>query len=140
MNPYQVVRIVCLLAVIFVAGLITGRLTAPAPRVIAMNAAGRPLSAELMLASFKAEIPMNAEEELKLRRYLETIEGEMASYPVLSQPRLEIFRRTVVKMKEILSADKHAAVDRLAADMERKFETHRRRRGLPATPQPQKNP
>jgi len=135
MNPYQVVRIVCLLAVIFVAGLVTGRLTAPAPRVVPVNAAGRPLTAEVILSNFKAQIPMTAEEEMKMRRFLETIETEITAHPILSQERLEIFRRTAAKMKETLSADKHAAIDRFVADWERRFEMQRRRRGMaPPTP------
>ena len=135
MNPYQVIRIVCLLAVIFVCGLITGRLTAPSPRIIGVNAAGRPLNADAILAAFKVEIPMSAEEELKMRRYLEEIESDIATHPPLSQERLELFRKTAAKMKETLSADKHAAIDRFAADMERRFEVNRRRRGMtPPTP------
>ena len=92
MNPYQVIRIVCLLAVIFVAGLITGRLTAPPPPQIGVNLSGRPLNADTIIASFKTRIPMSAEEELKLRRFLEDLEPEIAAHPPLSQQRLEIFR------------------------------------------------
>jgi hypothetical protein len=131
MNPYQIVRIVALLAVIFVCGLITGRVTAPRPQPVAVSAGGRPLSAEAILTSFKTYIPMTAEEESKMLRYLEGIEAEIASHPVLSQERLELFRRTATDMKGILSADKHAAIDRYAKDMERQFEINRRRRGLP---------
>ena len=119
-----------MLALIFAAGVVTGRFTAPKETRVVTAPPVRGPTAKMILDNFKAQISMTAEEELKMSRFLEQVQIDLAPYEPLSNERLEIFRRSVPKMKEILSADKHAAVDRYAADMERRFEIYRKRRGL----------
>ena len=119
-----------MLALIFAAGVVTGRYTAPQQTRVVQVPAGRTPTAKMILENFKAQVSMTPEEELKMMRFLEQVQIDIAPHEPLSKERLEIFRRSIPKMKEILSSDKHAAVDRYAAEMERRIETVRKRRGL----------
>jgi hypothetical protein len=131
MNSHiQVIRIVCMLAVIFAAGVVTGRFTAPQKTRVIVGPEGRGPTAKMILDHFKMQVPLTVEEEIKMRRLIEQIETDISRFEPGSKERLEIFHRAVPKMKEILSAEKHAAVDRYAKDLERKVENSRRRRGL----------
>jgi hypothetical protein len=130
MNHFQVIRIVFLLLLIFSAGVLTGRFTAPKPHFVTVAPGGRVQTAEAVLTMFKRQIPLTAQQEEKFRKLFQELEGEISLYPPLSDERLEIFRRTLPRMKELLSPEQRPALDRYARDIERRFEINRRRRGL----------
>ena len=131
MNTFQVVRIVFLLVLIFVAGVWTGRFTAPKTQLppVSATARGRSMTAELALERLKADISITPEQELKLRRIFEEIEIEIAKYPPRSMERVEVLRRYAPRMKEALDSRQDAAIDRYVRDVEQKLQATRRRRG-----------
>jgi hypothetical protein len=126
MNRYQIIRIAALLAVIFVAGLWTGRLTAPEPEVVYIGGRSESKLSEVALARMARQISLTSEEQDKVRVVLEQMEVQVSQYPVMSTERINIFREFVPKVKAQLPPEKHAAVDRYARDIQRRFESARR--------------
>lgn len=135
MNPQQTIRIVCMLLLIFAAGVLTGRFTAPKQHVV-VGPGGRVLTVDLVLARFKDQVPVTVEEELKLRKVFEEIEIEISKYPPLSAERMAALRAWTPKIKAVLAPQKHEAVDRYTKDVDRRVDVMRRRRGMPSLESP----
>ena|SRR5687768_5067711 len=130
MNHFQVIRIVFLLVLIFIAGIFTGRLTAPKPKYVVIGPAGRVLSAETALLKFKRQFKLTPEQEESLRKLFEEMEGKVAPYPPFSRERLDIFREYVPRVKAILTPDQYEALDRYVEEGEKAFAAGRRRRRI----------
>lgn len=129
MNWFQTIRIVFLLLLIFIAGVWTGRFSAPKPQFIVVGQRGKVQTAETALARLKARIPLSAEQELKIRRMFEEMEDEVSKHPPFSAERMEIFRRYMPRVRAVLDPAQYEAFDRHVQDVERRFQSFRRRSG-----------
>lgn len=130
MNRAQTIRIIALLLLIFVAGVWTGRFTAPKTEYIVMGPRGQIQLVETALARMKAKIPLSAEQEVRIRAILEEMESAVAGLPPLSNERMEVFRSFTPRFKAELKPEQQETFDRHVKDVERRFENNQRRRGL----------
>jgi hypothetical protein len=133
MNALQTIRIAALLAIIFAAGVWTGRLTARKPRQETAYASagprGQSMTAELALERFKGQFSLTAEQEVKMRKVFEDIEAEVSKYPPLSKERVDVLRKFAPQMKAALNTNQADEVDRYIRQVEVKAESMRKRRG-----------
>jgi hypothetical protein len=127
-NNFQVIRIVALLAVIFAAGVVTGRLTAPQPASQSPIAGGRVFTGEAALDQLTLRLGLDAEQQVAFQPLLVEMAHQIAQFPPASEERREVFRSYVPKMRELLRSDQHAAFDRHVQITERRIERLIRRR------------
>jgi hypothetical protein len=121
MNTSQAIRIGILLAVIFGAGILTGRWTAPKPRALVMNPAGRFHTSDEALARFMARLSLDPAQQRQFAPLLEEMAGELARHLPATQERLEVFRRFFPRMVALLRPDQKPAFDRYMRDTEAKM-------------------
>src|SRR5688572_9323372 len=117
MNHTQIIRVAALLAVIFAAGVLTGRLTVPEPEVRYVVPGPRGVSqpgggslADIGLARISRHVTLTTEERLKLKRTLEEVQSEAVRYPAFSEERFRVLQTALPKLKEQVSPDKHVAI------------------------------
>jgi hypothetical protein len=128
MNHFQAVRVAALLAVIFAAGVLTGRFTAPKPEVIYSGGRGDGKLSEVAVRRMTRQIGLTPEEQEKVRKVFEEMEVQVDRHPFMSQERMTVFRDFVPKIKAQLPPEKHTAVDRYARDVQRRYEAAQRQR------------
>ena len=126
MNFYLVIRVVVLLMLIFAAGFLTGRFTAPR-QYVAVGPRGQIVTADVALSRLKSRIPLTPEQEQSFRKLLEELETEMNRYPPLSPERLERFRSYRPRMEALLTPEQKPAFDRFYQNSEARFEDAVRR-------------
>lgn len=132
MKHAQTIRIVALLLVIFVAGVITGRLTAPRPPTLVPTAGGGARTAEMALPKLTGEVGLDAAQQAQLRPLLEEMAEQMARLPPASVERRDVFRAGVPRIRASLRPEQFEAFDRYVERTERAFErVIRRRNGTP---------
>ena len=127
MKTARVIRIILLLAAIFVAGIFTGRWSAPpAPApASATNEATR--TSELALRMLSRQVSLDPQQQERMRSVIEDIATEMEVHPHGSRERMEIFQRSVSRMREVLRPDQYAAFDGYVQTTIRRFERSIRR-------------
>ena len=118
----QPIRIALLLVAIFVAGIITGRLTAPGSPTQVITAGGRTLTAETVLARLSAEVGLDAFQRAQFRPLLEELAGRMARVPPATPERRDLFRSYVPRMRALLRAEQLAAFERYFKQTERRVD------------------
>jgi len=129
MNRLQVIRVAALLVIIFAAGVLTGRFTAPQPQAVYPGGpAGRWMIIDTAVSRMATDVGLTPDEKQKVRKVFEEMEPQMVRHPPLSEERLKIFRDYIPQIKAQLPPEKQAAVDRYFHDVERRFEIARRRR------------
>ena len=117
----QAIRIGLLLALIFAAGVFTGRWTGPKPRTLVLHAGGRMGTSDEALARLTARLSLDAEQQRQFAPLLEEMAGEIARHPPATQERLEVFRRFFPRMLILLHPDQKPAFDRYVRDVEMKM-------------------
>ncbi len=121
MKPAQVIRIVLLLAAIFAAGVVTGRLTAPKPPALVVRTDGLVVTSDAVLARLKRELHLTAGQERQFRTLLEELAREMSPIPPGSNERLMKFRSYVPRMETLLRPEQRADFDHYVSDTEARF-------------------
>lgn len=121
------------LALIFAAGILTGRFTAPSPPV-ALGPGGR--TSDSVLARLTVEFGLDAGQKAKMKEVVDDISEQMASFPPATSERRDLFRTGIPRMRSILRPDQFAAFDRYVDMTERRFNRAIRRRDgqAPASP------
>jgi hypothetical protein len=127
MNWFQTARIAALLAVIFVAGVLTGRFTAPRPQTLYVTTRPGGNIVDFAVTRLSRQVSLTAEEQQKVRKVFEEMQSDLMRYPPMTLERLNVFRDYVPKIKAQLPAEKHAAVDRYFQDIQRRIESASRR-------------
>jgi hypothetical protein len=128
MKHVQTIRIAVLLAVIFAAGAITGRLTAPRPPTLVAGPAGRVRTAETVLTRLTSELGLDAAQQAQLKPILEDMAENMSRLGPASVERREVFQNHVPRIRALLRSEQLAAFDRLVERTERTYERMIRRR------------
>jgi hypothetical protein len=128
MTRLQAIRIALLLLVIFAAGVVTGRLTAPQPPALVASANGQEALADVAFGRLNKVLNLSPEQERPFRALLEDIAREMAPLPRGSTNRLELFRKSVPRMAALLRPDQQATLKRYARETETRFERQAQRR------------
>ncbi|MBI2929474.1 MAG: hypothetical protein HYY24_27740 [Verrucomicrobia bacterium] len=128
MKHAQTIRIAALLVVIFVAGVTTGRLTAPRPPTLIPMSGGGVRTAEMVLARLTSEVGLDTTQELQLRPILEEMADEMARLPPATVERREIFRTYVPRIRTLLRPEQLEAFNRHVERTERLYDRMIRRR------------
>jgi hypothetical protein len=123
----QTLRIAALLAVIFAAGLVTGRLTAPRPPALIRTADGRIVASDQALDRLTRYVRLSADQEPAFRKLVEEIAGVMAKLPPASQARFDVFNQNLPRMKALLRPDQMADFDRYVRDTESRWQEQIRR-------------
>lgn len=131
MKPAQIIRIVLLLAAIFAAGAITGRLTAPKPPALVVTGEGRVITSAAMLARLKRELRLTADQERQFRTVMEELAREISLLPPASTERMEKFKSYTPRMEAILRPDQLADFAHYVREVQRRSE-----RWLRTHPQP----
>ena len=121
MRVSQAIRIGVLLAVIFAAGVFTGRWTGPKPRTLVLKPGGRVATSDEALARMTARLSLDPEQQRQFAPLLEELAGELAPHPPATQERLEVFRRYFPRIAVLLRPDQKPAFDRFVADTEAKM-------------------
>ena len=117
--------------VIFAAGIVTGRLTAPRQATLIRGPDGRFATSESALERLRRELRLTPEQEGTLRPLLEEIAQQMSDLPPASHERMEVLRRNRPRIRALLRPEQHAAFDRYVRESEKRFE--RFMRGKDAT-------
>jgi hypothetical protein len=121
----QIIRISVALALIFAAGLITGRYTAPGPPVT-LGPGGR--GPDTIMARLTTELELDAGQKAKLKEIIDDLSEQMVSFPPASPERRDLFRSAVPRMRKILRPDQYAAFDRYVESTQKRFNRAIRRR------------
>jgi hypothetical protein len=121
MKLSQAIRIGALLAVIFAAGVLTGRWSKPRPRVLVMNPAGSLKTSAEALARLTERLSLDEQQQRQFAPLLEEMAGELARHLPATQERLEVFRRYYPRMLRILHAAQRSAFDRYTVDVEKRM-------------------
>ncbi len=119
MNTARILRICLLLALIFVAGVLTGRWTAPRPPILVPSVGGGVRTAEMALARMTAELGLDAEQQARFRPMLEEMAGQLAVLPPRSRERLEVLRQHSPRLRAVLRPEQAAAFDRMLENLTR---------------------
>jgi len=117
-------RIALLLALIFTAGVFTGRFTAPRPATLVIGPRGGVATAETALVRLTAEVNLDASEQARFRPILE----KMSHVPPATPERRDLFLSYLPRFRVLLRPDQLAAFDRYAGETERRFDRNIRRR------------
>jgi hypothetical protein len=125
----QSLRISVLLAVIFVAGILTGRFTTPRPPVQFATVSGGVATADMLLTRLTAEIDLTEEQQNRMRPILQKCAQQMAQIPPATRQRLEVFTQSVPRMREVLRPDQYQRFDDYVEQTQRRFGRQIRRRG-----------
>ena len=121
-------RIALLLALIFTAGVFTGRFTAPRPATLVIGPRGGVATAETALVRLTAEVNLDASEQARFRPILEEMAEKMSHVPPATPERRDLFLSYLPRFRVLLRPDQLAAVDRYAGETERRFDRNIRRR------------
>ena len=122
MKSAQAIRIGILLAVIFAAGVFTGRWTGPKPHTLVPQAGGRMGTSDEALARLTARLGLDPEQQRQFAPLLEQIAVEISRHPPATQERLEVFRRFFPRMAVLLRPEQKPAFDRYVQDLETKMD------------------
>lgn len=122
MRLAQPLRIAALLALIFAAGVVTGRLTAPRPPTLVAGPGGGVRTADMVLARLTAELGLDEAQQAQFKPVLEEMAERMARLPPGSAERRAVFRETVPRLRPWLRADQQAAFDRMVERTERRYQ------------------
>ena len=122
MKLARILRILLLLVVIFAAGLVTGRLTAPRPPTLMLMADGRIATSETMLTRLEQQLHLTPEQERQFRALFEEAAREMSRFAAATPERMEAFKRFVPRMEALLQPEQRADFDRYVRDTERRYE------------------
>jgi hypothetical protein len=121
MKVSQVIRIGVLLAMIFAAGVFTGRWTRPKPRTLVPQVGGRMGTSDEALARVTARLGLDSEQQRRFAPLLEEMAGELARHPPATQERLEVFRRFFPRIAVLLHPDQKPAFDQYILATEAKM-------------------
>jgi hypothetical protein len=121
MKAAQAIRIGVLLAVIFAAGVFTGRWTGQKPRTLVLQPGGRVATSDEALARMTARLSLDPEQQRQFAPLLEELAGELARHLPATQERLEVFRRYFPRAAALLRPEQKPAFDRFVADTEAKM-------------------
>jgi hypothetical protein len=124
----QILRISVALALIFASGILTGRLTAPRSPTALAGAGRRTITSDDVLAHLTAELGLNAGQKAKAQVIVEEAAEQMATLPVASPQRRDVFRKLVPQIREILRPDQYTVFDRYVEMAERRWSRMIRRR------------
>jgi len=130
MKFFQVIRIAILLAAIFAAGLVTGRVTAPKPHALVLHAGGRVATSDAVLAQLAPRLGLDAEQQRQFAPLMEELAGEISVHPPATSERLQVFRRYFPRMAVLLRPEQKPAFDRYVQDLEAKMDRLIRNRNL----------
>ena len=122
MKSSQTIRIGTLLVVIFVAGLVTGRVTAPKPLTPVLHAGGRLVPSDQVLARLTAQLELDEDQQRKFAPVLEDLARELARHDPATPERLQAFRHVVPRMAVLVRPDQKPAFDRYVRETEARFE------------------
>ena len=121
MKASQTIRIALLLAVIFAAGMFTGRWFGPKPRTLVLQAGGRMATSDEALARMTARLSLDPQQQRQFAPLVEELAGELSRHPPATQERLEVFRRFFPRMVLLLRSDQKPAFDLFMRDTEAKM-------------------
>ena len=121
MKASQTIRIALLLAVIFAAGVFTGRWFGPKPRTLVLQAGGRMATSDEALARMTARLSLDPQQQRQFAPLVEELAGELSRHPPATQERLEVFRRFFPRMVLLLRPDQKPAFDLFMRDTEAKM-------------------
>lgn len=135
MNTAQIIRIGLALALIFAAGVFTGRYTAPRSPLAVAAGGGRTVTTDEVLVRLTAELGLDSEQQKKMRAIVEDTSEQVAMFPPLSPQRREILRKSIPQIRAVLRPEQHPSLDRFVEMAERRAARMvRRRESLMNTP------
>lgn len=117
MNQARKVRICFLLAAIFAAGVITGRLSAPKPTPVLMTGKRQAQTPESLAAEFQRRCNLDEEQRQKLVPIFDRMIREMLPYAPLTQERLSIFLRTMERIRPLIRAEQKEAFEKFVKEI-----------------------
>src|SRR5688500_18904096 len=112
MKRAQIIQVVLLLIVIFIGGVITGRLSAPRPPTLMVGASGRLMTSEVILNRLSRQLALDTNQQAQFRVLLEEMAVQMAKHSPATQERYDIFRNSLPRQKALLRPDQYDAFDR----------------------------
>jgi hypothetical protein len=125
----QIIRIAVALAIIFAAGVLIGRWTAPSRTPFQMaGTGGKIVTTDSVLALLTAELGLDAGQRTQANAIIEEFAEQMAVLPPASPQRREVFRKCMPRIREILRPDQYNAMDRYVEMAERRWNRQIRRR------------
>ncbi|MCX7866472.1 MAG: hypothetical protein N2438_05035 [Limisphaera sp.] len=122
METFRILRISLLLVTIFIAGVLSGRWTAPRPPILVPVAGGGVRTVDMALARMTAELGLDTEQQAKFKPVLEEMAEQLAVLPPRSRQRFEVLQQNSPRLRAILRPEQRVAYDRLLRQAERAVE------------------
>lgn len=127
MTPFRILRIVLMLACIFVAGIATGRLTRPTPEPPIgsppqfSGAEGRVITPRLVMQYFDQKLNLGPKQQQAVLTEAQSFVREIATTEQATQERFDIFRKYYPRIRPILRPDQQPVFDELVKVHEAKM-------------------
>jgi len=110
-------RICLLLAAIFAAGVVTGRLSSPKPTPVLMTGQRQAQTPESLAAEFQRRCKLDEEQRQKLVPIFDRMIREMLPYAPLTQERLNIFLKTMDRVRPQLRPEQKEAFEKFVKEI-----------------------
>ena len=117
MSKARKLRICLLLAAIFAAGVVTGRLSAPKPTPVLMTGKKQAQTPESLAAEFQRRCKLDEEQRQKLLPIFDRMIREMLPYAPLTQERLNIFLKTMERIRPLLQPEQKEAFEKFVKEI-----------------------
>ena len=117
MNRARKLRICLLLAAIFAAGVVAGRLSAPKPTPVLMTGQRQAQTPESLAAEFQRRCKLDEEQRQKLVPIFDRMIREMLPYAPLTQERLNIFLKTMERIRPLIRPEQKEAFEKFIKEI-----------------------
>lgn len=126
MNPFRIFRISLLIALIFAAGIATGRFTVPPAAAASVtlettNRHGQVVNARTILTNLDTALRLTPAQKQRILPDIETMLEELARAPIASSERFEIVRKWRPNLRETLRPEQHPAYEKLIERQEQRM-------------------
>lgn len=124
MNTFQLLRIIVMVACIFVAGIATGRYTSPAPTPVAAQFSGtegRTITPQMLVGFLDQRLKLAPRQKQFVLAEAKSFVNQIAKTEPATKERFDVFRRTYPRLRTVLRPDQYAAFDAMVKTHEEKM-------------------
>lgn len=125
MNTFQLLRIIVMVACIFVAGIATGRYTSPpAPTPVAAQFSGtegRTITPQMLVGFLDQRLKLAPRQKQLVLAEAKSFVNEIAKTEPATKERFDVFHRTYPRLRTVLRPDQYAAFDAMVKMHEEKM-------------------
>ena len=117
MTKARIIRICLLLAAIFAAGVVTGRLSMPKATPVLITGRGHAQTPESLANEIQRRVGLDDMQRQKVIPILDRMIRQMLPYAPLTQERLNIFLKTMEQVRQHIRPEQMKAFDRFVNEI-----------------------